>query len=180
MSVSTGDFQCAADQCLRYSCHALTLGSVELAEREPVAFETLHHARRDDLSCRIDDAADDAMRFDVAFNDSLRVSRLQSIASMRAVEILEIPPWQSVLQRHDDRVLVKHRTHLRRHCGDRVSLYREQHEVLHASIGAACYCAQVDRQFLRSIGVNELEAVGANRFQVRALFDHRDSVARER
>jgi len=91
----------------------------------------------------------------VLFDHAIRIGRLEPVDRVGAGETLQIPPRQAILQRHDHGVIAEQRAHSRRHLCYRVSLQRREHEVWHNGIDATRHRAQVLRDFLRAVVVNE-------------------------
>ena len=173
-------FQSRADECLRYLFDALAFDPVQLSDRKAVAFEKLDDSRRDDFTGGVDDTADDAPRFDALFDHAVRIGALEPVTRVRAIEILKVPPGQTILDRHHDGVCVEQSAHLRRRRFDDIGLQRQKHEILRPRVGAARHCAQVLRSFFGAIGADELEAISLDCFQMRAPIYHSDALTRER
>src|ERR1019366_1306142 len=155
-------------------------GPVELTDREPIALQTLHHARRDDGTGGIHHATDDTACLDIGLDDAARVAALQPVVPVRAVQVLKVPPGQPVLRRHDHGVVVEQRPHLRRQRLDLIGLDRQEHDILRPCLGTGSDRAQSLGHFLGGIRMYQRQSLGADRRKLRALLDRRHLLTRSR
>ena len=96
---------------------------------------------------------------------------------MRAAEILEVPPRQAVLQRHDDGIVAEKRGHLRRDGFEHIGFERQEHQVLRAGFATARHRAHVADVLFPAVVMEEPQPVRANRVQMRTLVDDRDRLS---
>src|SRR3546814_1344759 len=93
--------------------------------------------------------------------------------------LLEVPPWQAVLDGHDHGVRAVQQRHLRRHGRQMMRLQGQDHEVLLAGLLEAI--DRVDlRLLLAAVLPDQLQAVLADGGEMRPLIDHGDVLAPER
>ena len=173
-----GALKPAFDERLGKPLHALGFRPVRLANREAVALDHLHHARRDQFGGRIDHGADDPLRADIGGNLAVRVRRRDGPAFERTGKLMEIPPGQAVLERdhggagvEEARQVLGNRRHL-------MGLERQQHEIVGA--GLADGSGGAGNLALRAVLLDEREAVLPDRLKVGPPRDERNLLARQR
>src|SRR5262249_4967263 len=102
--VCDGRFESSFDQAGCNCLHAGCRGSVRLAEAEAVTFDYLHDSGLDQVGSGVDYAADHARGIDVARNAAVGIRGRDPFAFVLAAVLVEIPPRDPVLHRHDRRV----------------------------------------------------------------------------
>src|SRR5262249_2990757 len=93
--------------------------------------------------------------------------------------LVEIPPGDAVLHRHDGRVGVAQAAEALGHCGDLVGLDGQEHDVVRAGLLGRRDGGDVAGVLLDALGGHELHAAGADRRQVGAPGDERHALAGE-
>ena len=155
---------------------AFGLAAVELAQGEAIALDVMDDARRGDGRGGVHDAADEAAGVDLLGQDAGRVERLQSLVVVLAAQLLEIPPRQPVLHRHDHGIGAEQGVDVARGLIEIMRLDREDDEVLLAGVGRL-----VDRLDLRGLHLAvvpfELEAVLLDGGEMHAEIDHGHRIA---
>ena len=138
------------------------------------------HAGGDDFRRRIDHAADNVSDVDFGREHAAGVDGFNDTAVELAAVLLEIPPRNPVLQRHQHRLRAEQLPQGVDHRRDLMRLERQYDDVLRPGIGHVLCRARVRDDLLGPVFVDELQAVSLDRFEMGAARDQRHIVSCER
>jgi hypothetical protein len=160
--------------------HARGLRPIELAHREPVALDVADHPRRDQLGCRVDDAADHALDLDTCSDPASRVDGLDPRSFIGSLQALEVPPRNAVLHGHDHRIRPEQGAHLLRRGRDLVGLHGGYDNVMHAGLGDPVGGLHGVDKVLGAVLHDQPQPLVPHGLEVRAAADERHVLARQR
>ena len=140
----------------------------------------LHHTGRDELGRRVHDAADDALGGNLRADESARIDVFHHAPGKLAAVLVEVPVRDAVLHRDDDRLRSEQHRHIVRDRLDLVRLHRQNHDVMRTGVGIVVRRPHLARDVFTTVVHHELDAVAANRLEIRATYDECDVLACER
>jgi hypothetical protein len=132
MLSSTGALKPALVKHADTRIDAIAARTIEFADREAIAFDVTNHTRRDQLGCRVHDAADDPLGRNLVGDCCRWGQRCAPAARQRAAMVVEVPEGNAVLHRHDHGLGSEELGQVVGHGLDLMRLHRQDHDVLRA------------------------------------------------
>ena len=171
MSSSTGALRPAADEAARHRERAFGDLAVKLADREALALDVAHHARRDQFGRRVDHATEDLLCRHAGCNAPLRIDALDRHSGELPAVAVEVPERDAVLHRHDHGLRPDQVRQFVDDSLDLVCLHRQHDDVLHAGFGVVIGREHVARDLRAAVVGDQLDAVAADGIEIRPAHD---------
>src|SRR5208283_1012240 len=171
-------FEIGARQNVAQRLDTLRTGAVGLADGEALELMMLDHPGGDDLTSRVNDASDRALRPDFGPLPGARIDRFEMPAVEAAAFLVEIPPWNTVHRRDQGGVAPEQRTELFSRFMRLVGLQRANDVILRPEIGRIGTGGDPSDLFLAFD--DQLEAVLADGVEMGAPDDRRNLMAGQR
>ena len=149
-----------------------------LANDHPAARIPAHHARLGHIRRQKHHTADHARLRNRACDAAIRVAGLERSALQGAAPAVEEPPGDAVHRRHHGGIRPEQGPDAL-YCGRQaVPLERDDHHVLMTEVGSVVAGRHAHRVPL--VAMQQGQAIGADRVEMRAARDHADLIARQR
>ena len=170
-------FETASGERFAQRGDALRFRSVRLSEHEALPVQMPYDAGLHDLTGRIHDASHRPLRTEPVPDAPAWIGNLEPLVLPGTVELVKVPPENSVLGSHHCRVRSEQWDQTLHDGRDRVRLQRDDDEILLAQLGwIVGYRRADDFPF---VAHPEGEAIFSHRLEVRAPCDEADVVATE-